>query len=103
MAFPVRDHNRKAWDRQVDSGNEWTVPASPEVIAAARRGEWQVVLTPTRPVPHDWFGELDGARVLCLASGGGQQGPTLAPPFSPPTAAPCGASHSGSCGPAAAC
>ena len=78
MAFPVRDHNRKAWDRQVDSGNEWTVPASPEVIAAARRGEWQVVLTPSRPVPHDWFGELDGARVLCLASGGGQQGPILA-------------------------
>jgi len=78
VGFPVRDHNRKAWDRQVDSGNEWTVPASPEVIAAARRGEWQVVLTPTRPVPHDWFGELDGARVLCLASGGGQQGPILA-------------------------
>jgi len=78
MDFSIRDHNRKAWDRQVDSGNEWTVPASPEAIAAARRGEWQVVLTPPRPVPHDWFGELRGARVLCLASGGGQQGPILA-------------------------
>ena len=78
MAFPVREHNRKAWDRQVDSGNEWTVPASPEVIAAAQRGEWQVVLTPTRPVPRDWFGKLAGDRVLCLASGGGQQGPILA-------------------------
>jgi SAM-dependent methyltransferase len=78
MSFFVRDHNRKAWDRQVDSGNEWTVPASSEVIAAARRGEWQVLLTPTRPVPRDWFGELNGAHVLCLASGGGQQGPILA-------------------------
>src|SRR3990172_2119079 len=70
MAFPVRDHNRKAWDRQVDSGNERPPPPP--------RGEWQVVLPPPRPVPHDWFGELDGARVLCLASGGGQQGPILA-------------------------
>jgi SAM-dependent methyltransferase len=74
----IRDHNRRAWDRQVDEGNEWTVPASAEAIAAARRGEWQVVLTPTRPVPHDWFGRLMGSRVLCLASGGGQQGPILA-------------------------
>jgi SAM-dependent methyltransferase len=78
MTFSIRDHNRKAWDRQVETGNEWTVPASPEAIAAARRGEWQVVLTPTRPVPHSWFGTLNGASVLCLASGGGQQGPILA-------------------------
>jgi SAM-dependent methyltransferase len=74
----IRDHNRRAWDRQVDEGNEWTVPASAEAIAAARRGEWQVVLTPTRPVPQDWFGRLKGSRVLCLASGGGHQGPILA-------------------------
>ena len=78
MTFPIRDHNRSAWDRQVESGNEWTVPVSAEVIAAARRGEWQVVLTPTRPVPREWFGDLANARVLCLASGGGQQGPILA-------------------------
>jgi SAM-dependent methyltransferase len=74
----IRDYNRQAWNHQVDAGNEWTVPASPEAVAAARRGEWQVVLTPTRPVPHDWFGKMNGARVLCLASGGGQQGPILA-------------------------
>jgi SAM-dependent methyltransferase len=29
-------------------------------------------------VPRSWFGELTGARVLCLASGGGQQAPILA-------------------------
>ncbi len=74
----IRAYNRSAWNRQVDSGNEWTVPVDAAVIAAARRGEWQVVLTPTRPVPREWFGELDGVRVLCLASGGGQQGPILA-------------------------
>jgi SAM-dependent methyltransferase len=74
----IRAYNRSAWNRQVDSGNKWTVPVDPAGIAAARRGQWQVVLTPTRPVPHEWFGELTGARVLCLASGGGQQGPLLA-------------------------
>ena len=74
----IRAYNRSAWNRQVDSGNEWTVPVDPAAIAAARRGEWQVVLTPTRPVPRHWFGDLGGAQVLCLASGGGQQGPILA-------------------------
>ena len=71
-------HNREAWDRAVAEGNRWTVPVTPEVIAGARRGRWQIVLTPTVPVPRRWFGELAGASVLCLASGGGQQGPVLA-------------------------
>jgi len=74
----VRLYNRHAWDRQVEKGNRWTVPVGPEEIAAARRGEWQVVLTPTRPVPRDWFPPLAGLDVLCLASGGGQQTPLLA-------------------------
>jgi SAM-dependent methyltransferase len=70
--------NRDAWDRQVEQGNAWTVPVGPDVIARARRGDWQVVLTPTKPVPADWFPDLAGIDVLCLASGGGQQGPILA-------------------------
>jgi SAM-dependent methyltransferase len=72
-------HNRAAWDREVDSGNEWTRPVGPEVIARARAGDWSVVLIGYDPVPRDWFpAELSGAAVLCLASGGGQQGPVLA-------------------------
>jgi SAM-dependent methyltransferase len=74
----IRDYNRRAWDRQVEIGNRWTVPVGPDVIAAARRGEWSVVLTPTKAVPRDWFPPLAGLDVLCLASGGGQQGPVLA-------------------------
>ncbi|MCI0464099.1 MAG: class I SAM-dependent methyltransferase [Gemmataceae bacterium] len=74
----VRSYNRHAWDRQVEKGNRWTVPVSPEVIAAARRGDWQILLTPTKAVPRDWFPPLAGLDVLCLASGGGQQGPVLA-------------------------
>jgi len=37
-----------------------------------------VILTPNRAVPREWFGDLTGRRVLCLASGGGQQAPVLA-------------------------
>ncbi len=71
-------HNRAAWDRLVASGNRWTVPVAPEVIAAARAGAWSVVLTPAKPVPRDWFGELRDRDLLALASGGGQQAPVLA-------------------------
>ena len=72
-------HNRAAWDREVASDNEWTRPVAPDVIARARAGDWSVVLIGYEPVPRDWFpADLAGAAVLCLASGGGQQGPVLA-------------------------
>jgi len=73
MDTDVRAYNRRAWDRQVACGNQWTVPLTPEKVASARRGEWEVLLTPIKPVPREWFGELEGARVLGLACGGGQQ------------------------------
>jgi len=73
----VRQHNRIAWDALVDQGNEWTVPVPPEAIKAARDGRWEIVLTPTKPVPRAWL-EVEGRDVLCLASGGGQQAPILA-------------------------
>jgi SAM-dependent methyltransferase len=72
-------HNRAAWDAQVEQGNEWTVAVGPDVIARARAGDWSVVLIGYEPVPRDWFpAEMRGLDVLCLASGGGQQGPVLA-------------------------
>ena len=73
----VREHNRIAWDALVEQGNEWTVPVSSEAIDAARKGRWEIVLTPTKPVPREWL-EVAGRQVLCLASGGGQQAPILA-------------------------
>lgn len=68
-------YNRAAWDRQQ---SRWTVPVSREQVALARQGAFRLLLTPTKPVPREWFGELKDARVLCLASGGGQQAPLLA-------------------------
>ena len=74
----IREYNRMAWNKEVERGNQWTVPVSREVIAAARQGQWEIFLTPSKPVPEEWFPELEGLNILCLASGGGQQGPILA-------------------------
>src|ERR1700678_3026156 len=72
-------YNRAAWDREGDQGNEWAQPVGPDVIARARAGDWSVVLIGYQPVSRDWFpDDMTGAAVLCLASGGGQQGPVLA-------------------------
>ena len=78
MDDDVFEHNRQAWNRAARAGERWSVPVDAATIAAARGGDWRVILTPNLPVPRDWFGELAGARVLCLASGGGQQAPVLA-------------------------
>jgi SAM-dependent methyltransferase len=71
-------HNRRAWNRASTGGCVWSQPVDTATIARARAGDWQVVLTPRLRVPRDWFGDLRGKDVLCLASGGGQQVPVLA-------------------------
>lgn len=71
-------HNREAWNLRVKEGNPWTIPVSAEAIARARTGDWQIILTPNIPVPRSWYPPMVGCRTLCLASGGGQQGPILA-------------------------
>ena len=74
----VTDYNRKSWDKAVGE-SVWTLPVSPEEVAAARRGEWEIVLTPEKAVPRGWFpADLHDVDLLCLAGGGGQQGPILA-------------------------
>lgn len=78
MKRPSYQHNVEAWNRQVEQGNRWSIPVGPEEVASARRGEWRLLLTPTRCVPAAWYPPLAGADVLALASGGGQQGPLLA-------------------------
>lgn len=70
--------NQHGWDLRVEEQDVWTRPVSPEQIERARRGEWSLVLTPNRPVPREWFGDVTSRDILCLASGGGQQAPILA-------------------------
>ena len=75
----IPDHNRKAWNEESRGGeSRWCQPVDEQTIANARLGDWQVILTPTITVPRKWFGRVRGKRLLCLASGGGQQAPVLA-------------------------
>lgn len=72
-------NNREVWDKKVDSNYVWTRPVSDDEVEAAKLDKWTIYLTPTKSVPRQWFPEsLSGKKVLCLASGGGQQGPIMA-------------------------
>ena len=73
-----QDINARTIDRWITEGWEWGKPIGHEVYEKALSGEWDVLLTPMRPVPHAWFGDLHGKKVLGLASGGGQQMPIFA-------------------------
>lgn len=74
-----QDINAATIDRWIEEGWEWGKPISHQEYIDAAQGKWDVLLTPTKPVPKAWFGEtLKGKRVLGLASGGGQQMPIFA-------------------------
>lgn len=72
------EHNKHAWNTEVARQNTWTIPVGKEAIENARAGRPSITLTTFKPVPDAWLGELVEKRVLCLAGGGGQQGPVFA-------------------------
>ena len=73
-----QDINAETIDRWIEEGWTWGMPISHETFLDARNGKWDVQLTPTKMVPHEWFPDLKGINVLGLASGGGQQMPIFA-------------------------
>lgn len=75
MDTSYTDANSVIIDKWVDNNWEWGVPISHENYVKALKGEWNVLLTPVKPVPKKWFPDFKGCKVLGLASGGGQQMP----------------------------
>ena len=73
-----QDINARTIDRWIAEGWEWGKPIDHATYVRAASGDWDVVLTPLKPVPHALFGDLRGKRVLGLDSGGGQQMPIFA-------------------------
>ena len=69
--------NRTAWDNIAQSG-KWFDPVDATTIESARTGDWSIRLTATKPIPKTWLGDVTNKRILCLAGGGGHQGPVLA-------------------------
>lgn len=74
----IYEYNSTAWDKEVENGNPWTLTVTAEQVSKAREGVIEILLTPTKFVPSNWLGEIKNKKILCLASGGGQQGPILA-------------------------
>ena len=70
--------NAETIDSWVKDGWEWGKPISHRDFTEAKNGKWSMVLTPTKPVPKEWFPSLKDKKVLGLAAGGGQQMPIFA-------------------------
>jgi SAM-dependent methyltransferase len=71
------DINAATIDRWIDQGWEWGIPVSHENFVKVKKGDWNVLLTPTRPVPKEWFPDFHACKILGLAAGGGQQMPVF--------------------------
>lgn len=67
--------NAQTIDSWAENGWEWGIPIPHETFENAKKGDWFVLLTPTVKVPKEWFCDFQGAKILGLASGGGQQMP----------------------------
>ena len=73
------EENKRIWDKRSEKNDMWSIPVTSEMVRLAKEGRWSIVLTPQKPVPSDWFpSDIANKKILCLASGGGQQGPILA-------------------------
>lgn len=70
--------NASTIDAWIDQGWEWGIPIDHQTYIDAKEGKWDIVLTPTKPMPHDWIKDIHGKTILGLAAGGGQQMPIMA-------------------------
>ncbi|MCL2014748.1 MAG: class I SAM-dependent methyltransferase [Defluviitaleaceae bacterium] len=88
-----RKTNAEVIDKWVENGWVWGIPATAADCEKARAGDWDVFLTPKKPVPKQWFEDIfnihneegrtgenlqNQKNLLGLASGGGQQMPIFA-------------------------
>lgn len=79
MKEKYTDFNALTIDKWVEEGWEWGIPITHDQFEKAKQGMWDVLLTPTKPMPKNWFpNSLKNLKILGLASGGGQQMPIFA-------------------------
>ena len=57
MVTDAKQFNRAGWNAWAEAGGRWSVPVDGKGIAKARQGDWEVFLTPAKPVPRSWFGD----------------------------------------------
>lgn len=71
-------YNSETWNKWANENHIYTQPIGHETYTNALDGIWNVGLTPLKDVPKDWFLPFENAKLLGLASGGGQQMPIFA-------------------------
>lgn len=69
--------NATTIDGWIDQGWQWGIPIDHQTYMDAINGKWDILLTPTKPMPHQWIKDIHGLTILGLAAGGGQQMPIL--------------------------
>ena len=57
----IREHNRKAWDQQVDDGSIWTIPVDKKQVTEARMGNIRIFLmTEIMNSEYHWNSAITG-------------------------------------------
>ncbi len=75
MAY--QEDNIATIERWIEEGWRWGKPIDHLTYVKALEGDYNLLLTPTKPVPKAWLEDIKDKKVLGLASGGGQQMPIL--------------------------
>lgn len=74
----VFDQVERNIDRLAENDVNWSHPATPEQLEKARSGNIELKVGNDGNIPPEWFDDLRGKKVLCLAGAGGLQAPVLA-------------------------
>ena len=74
----IVEHNKAAWNNEVKTGNGGTVSATTEDVLNAKKGSYGYKFSTNGHYPQEWIDHAKGKKILCLAAGGGQQGPVFA-------------------------
>jgi len=74
----VFDQVERNIDRLAENDVNWSHPATPEQLEKGRSGNIELKIGNDGNIPPEWFGDLRGKKVLCLAGAGGLQAPVLA-------------------------
>lgn len=74
----VFDQIERNIDRLAENDVNWSHPATHEQLEKARSGNIELKVGCDGIIPAEWFGDLRGKKVLCLAGAGGLQAPVLA-------------------------
>ncbi|MED3931600.1 hypothetical protein ABEY43_10020 [Priestia megaterium] len=47
--------NSEMWDEWASAGGEWSLAINHQDFVKATEGNFDIYLTPCKPVPHNWF------------------------------------------------